>query len=71
MRAIRQSTPKGIKKIGTMPRPVGTKAPLEIVDSRMTRIAKTEAITLPTKPKARYFSKADVGAGLDFDWDLL
>jgi hypothetical protein len=57
-------TPNGITRIGIMPQPEGTQVLLTSGANRMTRIATTETITLPTKAKARYFSREDSGAEL-------
>ena len=55
--AIRQTKPKGITKIGTIPQPDGTQVLLISGESKMTRSAPIEITTLPKKPKARYFSE--------------
>jgi hypothetical protein len=63
-KAIRQTKPKGITKIGIIPQPTGTQVLLTRGASKMTRIARNETTTLTKKAKARYFSKVTEAEGL-------
>jgi hypothetical protein len=68
-KAIRHTKPKGITSIGTIPKPAGTEPAPENEENRITRIARTDAITLPMKPIARYFSRTEALTGVVFEAD--
>lgn len=69
--AIRQTKPKGITKIGTIPQPDGTQVLLISGESKITSSAPIEITTLPKKPKARYFSTELVDSASDLPEEAL